>query len=70
MAVEGANGLIAAIADAHSLEAAGDRIAAAAELVMGKVVGIPVAILRGHSYRPGDSGQASLLRERSMDLFR
>ena len=26
MAVEGANGLIAAIADAHSLEAAGDRI--------------------------------------------
>ncbi len=28
MAVEGANGLIAAIADAHSLEAAGDRILA------------------------------------------
>ena len=26
MAIEGANGLIAAIADAHSLEAAGDRI--------------------------------------------
>ena len=26
MAVEGANGLIAAIADAHSLEAAGDKI--------------------------------------------
>jgi sugar/nucleoside kinase (ribokinase family) len=29
MAVEGANGLIAAIADAHSLEAAGDKILAA-----------------------------------------
>jgi len=28
MAVEGANGLIAAIADAHSLEAAGDKILA------------------------------------------
>ena len=26
MAIEGANGLIAAIADAHSLEAAGDKI--------------------------------------------
>jgi pseudouridine kinase len=30
MAVEGGNGLIAAIADAHSLEAAGEKISAAA----------------------------------------
>lgn len=47
-----------------------DEIAAAAELVMGKVDGIPAAILRGHSYRTGHSGHAPLLRERSMDLFR
>ena len=31
MAIEGANGLIAAIADAHSLEAAGAKISAAPE---------------------------------------
>ena len=30
MAIEGANGLIAAVADAHSLEAAGDKILRAA----------------------------------------
>ena len=33
-----------------------DEIAAAAELVMGKVDGVPAAIVRGHPYLRGDGG--------------
>ena len=47
-----------------------DEIAAAAELVMGKVAGVPAAIVRGHPYIAGEQGQCALLRDRSMDLFR
>ena len=47
-----------------------DEIAAAAELVMGKVDGVPAAIVRGYRYRRGDGGTGELLRSRSTDLFR
>ena len=47
-----------------------DEIASAAELVMGKVDGVPAAIVRGHRYRRGDGGTGALLRSRSTDLFR
>ncbi len=47
-----------------------DELAASAEVVMGKALGIPVAIVRGVRYRPGEGGSATLLRDRSSDLFR
>ena len=47
-----------------------DEIAAAAELVMGKVDGVPAAIVRGHRYLRGAGGTGPLLRSRSTDLFR
>ena len=47
-----------------------DELAAAAEVVMGKALGIPAAIARGVRYRPGEGGSATLLRDRSTDLFR
>ena len=47
-----------------------DELSAAAEVVMGKALGIPAAIVRGVRYRPGDGGSATLLRDRSTDLFR
>ncbi len=47
-----------------------DEIAAAAELVMGKVIGAPAAVVRGHAYLRGEQGRRALLRDRSMDLFR
>ena len=50
--------------------AVADELAAAAELVMAKAAGIPVAIVRGYEYREGAGSARSLLRERSLDLFR
>jgi coenzyme F420-0:L-glutamate ligase/coenzyme F420-1:gamma-L-glutamate ligase len=50
--------------------AVADELAAAAELVMGKAAGVPVAIVRGYSYRPGEGGHGALIRDRSTDLFR
>ena len=47
-----------------------DELSAAAEVVMGKALGIPAAIVRGVQYRTGDGGSATLLRDRSTDLFR
>ena len=47
-----------------------DEIAAAAELVMGKVDAVPAAIVRGHPYLRGEGGFGALLRARSSDLFR
>ena len=47
-----------------------DEIASASELVMGKVDGVPAAIVRGHPYGRGDGGTGALLRSRSTDLFR
>lgn len=48
-----------------------DELAAAAELVHGKLDRVPVAIIRGASYTPADDvATASLIRDASKDLFR
>lgn len=47
-----------------------DEIAAAAELVMGKLDRVPVAIVRGYAVPPGEGSGRQLLREREKDLFR
>lgn len=47
-----------------------DEIAAAAELVHGKLARVPVAIVRGAAYARGDSGIRSLIRDAERDLFR
>lgn len=46
-----------------------DEIASAAELVMGKTDGVPVAIVRGLSYAASDSGVGPLIRPADEDLF-
>ena len=50
--------------------AVADEVAAASELVMGKVDRVPVAIARGIRYVPGDGSARELVRERRYDLFR
>jgi len=47
-----------------------DEMAAAAELVMGKLDRIPVAIMRGYAVPPGAGSGRQLLREPEKDLFR
>lgn len=47
-----------------------DEIAAAADLVMGKARGIPVAIVRGLDWEPGDGRATDLVRPAAEDLFR
>ena len=56
----------------HTTEiAVADELAAAAELVTGKVDGIPVTIIRGYPYLPmEDSGIQRLIRTGDKDLFR
>lgn len=46
-----------------------DEIAAAADLVMGKATGIPVAVVRGLDL-PGDGRATDLVRPASEDMFR
>jgi coenzyme F420-0:L-glutamate ligase / coenzyme F420-1:gamma-L-glutamate ligase len=51
--------------------AVADEIASAAELVMGKSEGTPVAIIRGYNFeKTARSSVKSLLRARERDLFR
>jgi coenzyme F420-0:L-glutamate ligase/coenzyme F420-1:gamma-L-glutamate ligase len=50
--------------------AVADELAAAAELVMGKLHRIPVALVRGYAFQAGGSGVARLLRAPERDLFR
>lgn len=50
--------------------AVADEIAAAAELVMGKVDQVPVAVVRGAKYVRSDGNAKGLVRERGIDLFR
>lgn len=52
-----------------SLVGAADEVAAAGELVMGKLDRIPVAIMRGYALGTPGSGR-ELLREAERDLFR
>lgn len=47
-----------------------DELAGAAELVMGKLDRIPVAVVKGFDFTVGDEGASSLVREPARDLFR
>jgi coenzyme F420-0:L-glutamate ligase / coenzyme F420-1:gamma-L-glutamate ligase len=50
--------------------AVADELASAAELVMGKLEKIPVAVIRGYLYTPGQGDVKQLLRKPERDLFR
>jgi coenzyme F420-0:L-glutamate ligase/coenzyme F420-1:gamma-L-glutamate ligase len=47
-----------------------DELAAAAELVMGKIDRVPVALVRGYAYVPAKGDARSLLRDSASDMFR
>ena len=53
-----------------SVLAVADEIAAAAELVMGKTDGVPLAIVRGYDYGRGDGSGQNLLMPPERDMFR
>ena len=53
-----------------SVLAVADEIAAAAELVMGKTTGVPVAVVRNYPYEKGSSTGQDLLMEAERDRFR
>jgi len=53
-----------------SVIAIADELAAAAELVMGKIDQIPVALIRGYTYTPADGNAQALLRDSTTDMFR
>jgi coenzyme F420-0:L-glutamate ligase/coenzyme F420-1:gamma-L-glutamate ligase len=55
---------------AASILAVADELAAAAELVMGKTTGVPVAIIRNYAYKPGPGTSRDLLMAPEKDLFR
>jgi coenzyme F420-0:L-glutamate ligase/coenzyme F420-1:gamma-L-glutamate ligase len=50
--------------------AVADELAGAAELVMGKLDQVPVAVVRGYRYDAGPGSARELLRDPGMDLFR
>ncbi len=50
--------------------AVADEVASAAELVMGKVDGVPAVLVRGLPSPEGDGGAAELLRPPERDIFR
>jgi coenzyme F420-0:L-glutamate ligase / coenzyme F420-1:gamma-L-glutamate ligase len=50
--------------------AVADELASAAELVMGKIDQVPVAIIRGYAYAPSEGGAGPLVRPPERDLFR
>jgi len=50
--------------------AVADELAAAAELAMGKLDGVPVAIVRGYAYPRGEGAARQMVRDREKDLFR
>lgn len=64
------------VSDAHgytlqaTILAVADELAAAAELVMGKLDKVPVAVVRGYRYEPGPGTARELLRDPNVDLFR
>ncbi len=53
-----------------TVRAVADELASAAELVLGKTAGRPVALVRGASFRRGEATIADALIPASMDLFR
>jgi coenzyme F420-0:L-glutamate ligase / coenzyme F420-1:gamma-L-glutamate ligase len=50
--------------------AVADEVAGAAELVMGKLSGVPAAVVRGARYARGEKGAKDLVIEADKDLFR
>jgi coenzyme F420-0:L-glutamate ligase/coenzyme F420-1:gamma-L-glutamate ligase len=50
--------------------AVADELAAAAELVHGKLDRVPVAIIRGYAYPRGEGSARALVRDAERDLFR
>jgi coenzyme F420-0:L-glutamate ligase/coenzyme F420-1:gamma-L-glutamate ligase len=50
--------------------AVADELAAAAELAMGKLDGVPVAIVRGYPYPRGEGTARQIVRDSEKDLFR
>ena len=50
--------------------AVADELASSAELVTGKALGVPLAIVRGYRVPEGPDGAQSLLRHPDKDLFR
>lgn len=53
-----------------SVIAVADELASAAELVMGKIDRVPVALIRGFDYTPTEGAARSLIRDAASDLFR
>lgn len=53
-----------------SLIAVADELASAAELTMGKINGVPVAIIRGYRFKHSIDGSKPLLRDSKKDIFR
>ncbi len=53
-----------------SVSAIADELASAAELVMGKSDGVPVAIIRGYKVEKEEGAAQELLRPEATDLFR
>lgn len=53
-----------------SVIAVADELASAAELVMGKVDGVPAALIRGYTYASAPGSAQPLLRSPERDLFR
>jgi coenzyme F420-0:L-glutamate ligase/coenzyme F420-1:gamma-L-glutamate ligase len=47
-----------------------DEIASAAELVMGKIDRVPVALVRGFDYEPAEGSAREIVRAAEKDLFR
>ena len=47
-----------------------DEIAGAAELVMGKTEGIPIAIVRNLTYSKSNSSITKIIRKENKDIFR
>lgn len=50
--------------------AVADELASAAELVMGKIDRVPVALIRGYSYTPAVGNAQTLVRDAATDMFR
>lgn len=53
-----------------SVIAVADELTSAAELVMGKIDRVPVALIRGYAYIPGSSTAQTLIRDPATDMFR
>ncbi len=50
--------------------AVADELAAAAELVQFKAIGVPVSVVRGYPFQESEGSSSQLVRDRSRDMFR